>query len=69
MKPKIKLVDEQGRKEVKALLAGEDQAGLPKASRQSHLKCRIEVLEFYPGVSVAEVPFGFVTSIITIGFP
>jgi transposase len=31
MKPKIKLVDEQGRKEVKALLAGEEQAGLPKA--------------------------------------
>ena len=31
MKPKIKLVDEQGRKEVKALLAGEEQAGVPKA--------------------------------------
>ncbi len=31
MKAKIKLMDEQGRKDVKALLAGEEQAGLPKA--------------------------------------
>ena len=27
------------------------------------------MLEFDPGVSGAEVPFGFVTSIITIGLP
>jgi transposase len=31
MKPKIKLVDGPGRQDVKALLAGEEQAGLPKA--------------------------------------
>jgi transposase len=30
MKPKIKLVNDQGRLEVKALLAGKEQAGLPK---------------------------------------
>ena len=30
MKPKIKLVDEKGKMEVNALLAGEEQAGLPK---------------------------------------
>ena len=31
MKAKIKLVNEQGRNEVEAQLAGEEQAGLPKA--------------------------------------
>jgi transposase len=31
MKPKIKLVNDQGREEVKGLLAGEEQTGLPKA--------------------------------------